>query len=134
MSIFSIDKNKILAIFKAIKGKEGAMKILLVEDENIVRKTLVGILKDLEYQVTAAEDGRSALEIAQKGRFDVLLTDNQMPYMTGLELVHELRKQEICPEKVIMMSADEIDKLPKNVFFLKKTFKLIQLEELLKKD
>ncbi len=69
------------------------MNILLVDDEAHSRSHLADFLHKLGHTVTEASDGRQALEILQSRDFDLLLTDNRMPGMSGLELlksVHEL--------------------------------------------
>jgi len=60
--------------------------ILLVDDEKNIRITLGEILKDEGYKVTLASDGNEALEMLEKGKFNILLSDISMPGKNGLEL------------------------------------------------
>ncbi len=74
--------------------------ILLVDDEPAILYTLSFVLKHAGYRVTQARDGREALTAILKSRkknrpFDLLLTDIQMPKMTGIELIDELNRREI---------------------------------------
>ena len=55
------------------------------------------------HQVTAATDGRNALQILEGGTFDLVITDIVMPEMEGLELIRQIRKQSPAP-KIIGMS------------------------------
>lgn len=64
------------------------MLILLVEDEANIRSTLEQVLSR-DHQVVACEDGPAALTQLKKRSFDLVVTDNQMPGMTGLELMAE---------------------------------------------
>jgi PAS domain S-box-containing protein len=72
---------------------EGGETVLVVEDEAIVRGVVVRMLQALGYVVLAAEDGPSALALAEayEGRIDVLLTDVIMPEMHGPSLATQLR-------------------------------------------
>lgn len=63
------------------------MNILLVDDEDRSRRHLAEFLSKLGHTVTEAADGRQALERFPAQDFDLLLTDNRMPRMTGLELL-----------------------------------------------
>ena len=72
----------------------GPETILLVEDEQSVRRVVREILKSRGYTVLAAEDGRVALETAAAydGAIDLLLTDVMMPHVKGPELADRLQK------------------------------------------
>ena len=69
-------------------------KILIVEDEDLMRSILEKLLKKEEYVVSTAADGADGLEIFRREHPDLILTDVQMPNMTGLELLDEVRKQD----------------------------------------
>jgi DNA-binding response OmpR family regulator len=71
------------------------IKILVVEDEPIFRGLLGSVLESSGYHVEFANDGLQALEILVKDhrRFDLVITDIQMPRMSGLELAKELMAQ-----------------------------------------
>jgi CheY-like chemotaxis protein len=68
--------------------------LLIVDDENSLRKPLAEILRSYGLTVIEAEDGKSALKIFGKKehKFDLVLTDMGMPNMDGLELITRLRK------------------------------------------
>jgi CheY-like chemotaxis protein len=72
----------------------GDERILLVEDEDAQRASLTEGLKRLGYRVTAAADGGSALAAFRNapGAFDLVITDQIMPRMSGLELASALAK------------------------------------------
>lgn len=74
---------------------ERALKVLIVDDEEPVRRFVERVLREAGYQTLLAGDGPEALEVAQKaGSFDLLLTDVMMPQMTGDELARRLRRDE----------------------------------------
>jgi two-component system response regulator DesR len=80
------------------------IRVLLAEDQAMVRGALVALLDitgDLEV-VGQAGDGREALRLALEMRPDVVLTDIEMPGLSGLELAHELRRQESRARVVIL--------------------------------
>ena len=69
-------------------------KILIVDDEEIVRRVLRGLLKKEGYEVIEAEDGEAGVELAKKEDPDVILMDLTMPRMGGLEACRLLKKDE----------------------------------------
>lgn len=87
-------------------------KILIVDDQDIVRDTIVDILNREGYDTNSANSGDKALEILRKEKFDVLLTDIKMPGMNGLDLVEKAHTQ--FPEMLSILltaypSVDSID-------------------------
>ena len=67
-------------------------RLLVVEDDTTVRDFCVRLLRMNRYQVAAAENGRVALERLRENRYDLVLTDLQMPEMSGIALLRELRQ------------------------------------------
>lgn len=65
--------------------------VLIVDDEPDIRDALEDILKD-DYMVSSVEDGRAAIRSLEKSEFDVILLDLKMPYLTGLDVLKELRR------------------------------------------
>ena len=76
-------------------------RILIVDDEDSIREFLEIMLKKEGYEVTLAEDGLRAKEILTKKSFDMIISDMQMPNMTGLELLKHVK--ESYPDIVFMM-------------------------------
>lgn len=66
--------------------------ILAVDDSASMRQMVAFTLKEAGYQVTEAKDGSEALNIAKGGRFDLVLSDVNMPVMDGITLIKELRQ------------------------------------------
>jgi len=66
-------------------------RILLVEDEPLMRHLSTKMLTDAGYDVEAAEDGAVAWDALQVKSFDLLITDNSMPKVTGIELIEKVR-------------------------------------------
>ena len=68
------------------------LSVLVVDDEDLVRKFVERVLRDAGYQTATASDGPEALEMAAKlEEFDILVTDVMMPQMTGDELARRVR-------------------------------------------
>lgn len=76
-------------------------RILVVDDEESIREFLEIMLKKEGYEITLAEDGLKAKEILVKKSFDMIISDLQMPNMTGLELLKHVK--ESYPDLVFMM-------------------------------
>jgi CheY-like chemotaxis protein len=66
--------------------------ILVVEDESVLRKSLVSALEDAKFKVLEAENGKKGLEIALKNKPDLILLDLLMPVMDGWTMLKHLRK------------------------------------------
>ena len=68
------------------------MRILIVDDFSTMRRIIKNLLNDLGYTNTAeAEDGNSALTALSQGSFEFVVTDWNMPGMTGIELLKAIR-------------------------------------------
>jgi len=79
-------------------------KILVIDDDSIIRTLLSNSLGKAGYEVLTAADGESGLEIINKDKPDLVVTDYQMPGMSGIDLITEvLKKQPGLP--VILLTA-----------------------------
>jgi len=85
------------------------MKILIVDDFSTMRRIIKNLLRDLGYNNTQeADDGANALPMLQKGAFDFLVTDWNMPGMTGIELLKAVRSDpSISSLPVLMVTAEQ---------------------------
>lgn len=81
-------------------------KILIAEDDPDIRELIVLTLQFNGYQVTSAEDGQMAVELAPTDSFDLILMDVRMPRMTGYEACEALKLNEATRNiPVIFLSA-----------------------------
>lgn len=85
---------------------EGHEKVLVIDDENIMRTTCAELLSDLGYRVETAPSGDEALEKVDTGRFmpEVIVLDLMMPGLSGVPLLRELQKR-MPAVPVILISA-----------------------------
>lgn len=88
-----------------------AEKILLVEDEEKLARMVEMELRYEGYEVTKAFDGRSGLDQALSGKYDLVLLDIMLPQLSGMEVLRRLRRESDLP--VIMLTARDsvIDKV-----------------------
>ncbi len=84
-------------------------RILVVDDEEIVRESLGGWLEKDGYLVVSASDGRAAVERLKAERWDVLLLDLKMPGMDGLQVLEEAKKLRPEAAAVIMTAYATVD-------------------------
>ena len=83
-----------------------AATILLVDDEAHILQVLSLKLRNAGYNILTAVDGEEAFEIASQSPPELIITDFQMPYMTGLELCRALRDHQATANvPVIMLTA-----------------------------
>ncbi len=76
-------------------------RILVVDDEESIREFLEIMLRKEGYQVTCVEDGQQAMDILIKKSFDMVISDLQMPNVTGIELLQYIRSN--YPDLLFMM-------------------------------
>ncbi|MBI9019548.1 MAG: response regulator [Phycisphaerae bacterium] len=79
------------------------MKILIVDDQHIVRLCLKNDLKGMGYKVFEAEDGRSAWKMIRTVRPDIAIVDWMMPEINGIDLCKLIRKQKDLPYVYVIM-------------------------------
>ena len=77
-------------------------KILVVDDEEGILKSIVGILQDEGYETLTARDGREALKLYQEQTVDALLLDIWMPDMDGIEVLKALQQIDIDSAVVVI--------------------------------
>ncbi|MBV2167459.1 MAG: sigma-54 dependent transcriptional regulator [Bdellovibrio sp.] len=76
-------------------------RILVVDDEESIREFLEIMLKKEGYEITLAEDGQKAKDLLAKKTFDMIISDLQMPHVTGIELLKHVK--ESYPDTVFML-------------------------------
>jgi two-component system, cell cycle response regulator CpdR len=76
-------------------------RILLVDDETAIRGAFRMMLEIDDHAVTEASNGAEALDLFTKGRFDLVMTDFEMPVMKGNELA--VRIKQLAPHQPILM-------------------------------
>ena len=79
-----------------------AARVLVVEDEDLAASALGECLEEQGFAVILARDGVAALEAAEGGGFDVLLTDLRMPRLDGSELIRRLRAERPSLPVIVM--------------------------------
>jgi len=81
-------------------------KVLIVDDEIHIVHVVAIKLRNNGYEVISADNGAEAFDLALNDRPDIIVTDFQMPLMTGMELVEKLRQHEETKDiPVIMLTA-----------------------------
>jgi len=83
-------------------------KVLIVDDEAEIRSLLKLIFEEAGFEVTLAQDGSDALAELQSRKFDLLFTDNQMPVMSGEDLLLEIKKDRNPEMKIILATGKSL--------------------------
>jgi PAS domain S-box-containing protein len=92
-------------------GPARSLHVLLAEDDAVSRKLVLRLLQKQGHLVSVAENGRAAVEALERGNFDLVLMDVQMPELSGLEATAEIRRRERATGghvPVIAMTADAL--------------------------
>ncbi len=84
------------------------MKILIVDDFSTMRRIIKNLLRDLGFTNTSeADDGTTALPMLQSGSFDFLVTDWNMPGMSGIDLLRAVRADDRLKHLPVLMVTAE---------------------------
>lgn len=83
-------------------------KILIIDDDDSIRQSLVNLLTRWNYETISAEDGKMGIEKAKKENPDLIISDIRMPQMTGLQVLDELRKEGINARVIIITAHDDM--------------------------
>jgi len=86
------------------------IKILVVDDFATMRKVIRNLLKQVGYEnIAEAEDGVTALKALKSQKIDLIISDWNMPNMTGIELLKEVRAdEELKPTPFLMVTAEAL--------------------------
>ena len=114
-------------------------RVLLVEDSELTRDMLEGVIRSLGYHVTEATDGRDALQCLEREVPDLIIADLEMPIMNGFELIKEVRGQSAYQDIPIVVltsrgSDDDRQKaaaLGADAYLIKADFKSMELAQVL---
>ena len=84
------------------------MRVLIVEDFATMRRIVKGALKQLGFvNIVEAEDGQIALELLKKEKIGLIVSDWNMPNMTGIEFLREVRKDAVLKDTPFIMVTAE---------------------------
>ncbi|MCK4911233.1 MAG: response regulator [Thermodesulfovibrionales bacterium] len=112
------------------------MKVLVVDDEQLVRWFLERALKKWGHEVVPAPSSQEALALLGSTKFDVLFTDLRMPEGNGAQLIKQVSDMPNKCSRIVVCSAFITSEMArdfesKNILTLKKPFKLNELESVL---
>jgi PAS domain S-box-containing protein len=93
-----------------VKKKPEGARILVVEDEEILRSLILQLLKREGYKVSLAENGNKALEMINQNNYNAIISDIKMPRLSGKEFYKKLKKQQPeLAERVIFLTGDVLN-------------------------
>lgn len=85
------------------------MKLLVIEDEVMLNKSIVKLLKTQQYSVDAAYDGEEALDYIRATNYDVIISDIMMPRLDGLGVLKYLRNHQIKTPVLMLTAKDTLE-------------------------
>jgi diguanylate cyclase (GGDEF)-like protein len=88
------------------KGSADAFKILVADDSTMFRRLLADTLEKAGYSVVLAQNGREARNALEKRHFSLVITDWEMPDVTGIELCQEIRKREQFYTYIVLLTSN----------------------------
>ncbi len=93
----------------APEGRPASVSVLLVEDDEVIRRSVALALERYGYRVTTAADGLSGLERFREGGHDVLLLDVMLPHLDGVGLCRRVRETSTTPVLMLSARGDALD-------------------------
>jgi DNA-binding NtrC family response regulator len=90
-------------------------RILVIDDEGIVRTSCVRTLKPEGYDVVSAQNGSEGLRMLEERKFDVVLTDLKMPDIDGIEVLRKVRETWPDTEVIIITGYQTVDTAVKSI-------------------
>ena len=82
-------------------------RILLIEDEDNIRKIIAYDLKKADFDIVECADGKTAVDLAMKEDFDVLIIDWMLPHVSGIDIVKRLRSEHIDAIFIMLTARDD---------------------------
>lgn len=117
------------------------MRILVVEDDQIIREGISEYLSEFGYDIVQAKDGHEALKNFESNEINLVILDIQIPLLNGLEVLKEIRKKSELP--VLMLTAFNDEEYKINAFssladgYMEKPFSLpvlkVRIDSLIKR-
>lgn len=86
-------------------------KVLIVDDEESIRRLLEIYFKKAEYEVLLAKDGREAIELFEKEHPHLIILDLMIPYISGEEVAKNIRKKSAIPIIMLTAKAEENERI-----------------------
>lgn len=96
------NSDKVCWLNDSISSNLNIINVLLVDDNDLNRRTIAQLLHNYGFQVTIASNGMECLNALQNNHFEVVLLDMQMPVMDGYEAATIIRDSRIAPETVVI--------------------------------
>lgn len=88
-------------------------RILIVEDDDIIQRLITLTLEAAGYSIVCANDGEAGWDAVNAANFDLVITDNNMPRLSGIELIRRMRDAGMTSLPVLLISG-EIPRTAKN--------------------
>ena len=86
-------------------------KILVIDDDDLVRATIVAVLERADVEVSEAADGDVGMRLFEEGAHDVVITDILMPNREGIETIRDLRRSKEDVKIIAISGGGNIDKM-----------------------
>ncbi|MDQ1264516.1 MAG: hypothetical protein QG559_1517 [Campylobacterota bacterium] len=97
------------ALIEELISKGKNIRILYVEDDEIARDAMCGVLENLFDCVTLASNGKEGLEKFKSGDFDIVFTDINMPVMDGITMIQEIKLLSDATLFLVLSASREAD-------------------------
>lgn len=92
------------------------MEILFAEDDDLLRNSLTFYLKNNGFSVTAVGNGLQVKELLKSTKFDVIITDLNMPFLGGMEVINLVRNELKLATPIIVLTAFGVEKAELDAF------------------
>ena len=93
----------------SMETAERDIKLLLIDDEEVIHKSVGGFLRRMDYEVLHAENAEEGLQVFEETGADIVISDIKMPGMDGIELLDELGKRSRDVEVILITGHGDLD-------------------------
>ncbi len=101
-----VPRTQLINVLRKYRTEKPPPTVMVLEDDQLGREMVVGMLKHVGWQVIDAGDGETALQLLEKHQPDLILSDLNMPDMNGFEFITHLRQHKNCSStRVVVVTA-----------------------------
>src|SRR5918997_3468293 len=104
-----IPERRALRIQRVSRGREGLMRVLLIEDDSATAQSIELMLKSEGFNVYTTDLGEEGIDLGKIYDYDLILLDLNLPDMSGMEVLRQLRVGKINTPIMILSGTTEID-------------------------
>jgi len=110
-----INQPNIREMFQTLQKRASNISVLLVEDDKLIMKEYLNFLRKIFTNITSKENGQEGLEEALSIKYDLIISDIEMPLINGLEMIEKIKEKHPNQVSLLISAHNDVDILHKSV-------------------